>query len=320
MTRRQHRAYLQRKVDKLEASLADIDIELQRQAGVLQGMFAKYSVNSVDQLKRSIWQFDDIEKQIVREKEFYDGILDGHQQQELERRHQSLQESLVILKKDRKELSQYIADDAELDRLAQVISQFEERLRDLERERAALRQQLETAEGGAELLASYSERREGLRQKTSSLQRLVAVLNLTANCIKEARQNVLVSTLEVLNVRTSDILNRLTGGRYSKVRFDKSSMRFEVFSDEKDSWIDPDAGLSVGTVEQIYLAARLALADIISEDRNSMMILDDPFVNYDEKRLENAMKVIKDLSRNRQIFLLTSQNHYDSWADCTISL
>jgi uncharacterized protein YhaN len=131
---------------------------------------------------------------------------------------------------------------------------------------------------------------------------------------------VLVSTLDVLNVRTSDILNKLTSGRYSKVRFEKSTMRFEVFSDDKAEWIYPEKGLSAGTVDQIYLAARLALADLVSEEHNSMMILDDPFANYDERRLENAMKVIKELSENHQILLLTSQNHYDKWADCTISL
>ena len=169
-------------------------------------------------------------------------------------------------------------------------------------------------------MASFRERKEGLDARINSLSHGLQVQRLTKDCIIEARQNVLVSTLEVLNVRTSDLLNKLTSGRYSRVRFDKSTFKFEVFSDERHDWIDPEQGLSSGTADQVYLAARLALADLISEDKNPVMILDDPFVNYDEKRLDNVMKVIKELSENHQILLLTSQSHYDKWADATIAL
>ncbi len=320
VVRNQHKNYLKDRTEKLEGKLSELDMGLQRGQALLKSLLAKYSSISVEELKRSIWQYDDVEKQVAREKELYESILEGQSLQELERRQQLLQDALDVINKDKKELAQYIIDEEELSRQFQVISQFEERLKDLERERTVLRQQLETAEGGAELLASYTERREAFRSRAEKLLRQLAILRLTANSINEARQNVLVSTLEVLNVRTSDILNKLTSGRYSRVRFDKSTMKFEVFSDQKGEWLYPEKGLSSGTVDQIYLAARLALAELVSEERNSVMILDDPFANYDEKRLENAMRVIKELSENHQILLLTSQDHYDKWADCTISL
>ena len=104
------------------------------------------------------------------------------------------------------------------------------------------------------------------------------------------------------------------------MRFDRSNLKFEVWSDDKGEWLYPEKWLSAGTMDQIYLAARLALADIVSEEKNSILILDDPFASYDEKRLENAMKVIRELSENHQILLLTSQDHYDKWADSTINL
>jgi len=73
-------------------------------------------------------------------------------------------------------------------------------------------------------------------------------------------------------------------------------------------------------VEQIYLAARLAISDLVSEEKNSILIFDDPFGNYDDKRLDNVMRVLKNLSADHQILLLTSQDHYDKWANNTISL
>jgi DNA repair exonuclease SbcCD ATPase subunit len=320
ISRKQHKGYLQERAEKLEGKLTEHDIELQKQNAALSVMLTKYSVHTPDELRRSLWQFDDIEKQIGREKELYEGLLEGRTQQELEKAFQALQNAMDYIRKQKKELSQYIIDDDEFGRQALVVSQFEERLKDLERERTVLLQQIETAEGGAELLASYTERRENLRLAAEKMLHDVAVLRLTSNCIDEARQNVLVSALEVLNNRTSDIVSHLTSGRYSRVRFDKSTMRFEIFCEERQKWVAPENGLSLGTSEQVYLAARLALAEVISDNKNSVMILDDPFTNYDEKRLESAMRVIKEISQNRQVLLLTSQNHYDQWADCTISL
>jgi DNA repair exonuclease SbcCD ATPase subunit len=319
-TRTKHRKYLKKRFEKLEEKLTELDGTLSAQNAQLKKYMAKYSAGSLDELKRSLWQHDDLEKQIAREKELYDSIVGDVAQQDLERRRDSLEEALEKLKRDKRDLSQHIIAESELARQGQVISQYEDRLRDLERERLVLRQQIETAEGGAELLASFVERRDHLRNEAEKLQHEAAILRLTKDCVNEARQDVLVSTLEVLNARTSDILHKLTSGRYSRVRFDKVTMKFEIFSDDCGQWVQPEAGLSAGTLDQVYLAARLALADIVSDQKNPPVILDDPFAGYDEKRLENAMRVVKELSANHQVLLLTSHGEYDRWADSTIAL
>jgi DNA repair exonuclease SbcCD ATPase subunit len=320
ISRKQHSKYLGERSAKLSAKLNNLSQDYQEQTIALNRLLVKYSSRSIDELKRSIWQFDDLEKQISRERQIYDSILGNRSFKELEARKESLEDLMAQNAKFRKESLQHTMDEGEIARQGQIVNQFEERKRDLEKERAVLVQQIETAEGGAELLAGYVERREQIRAKVEEMEREVKMIQLTAECINEARQNVLVSTLEVLNGKTSDILHRLTSGRYSKVRFDKSTMKFEILSDDKRRWLDPESGLSSGTVDQVYLAARLALAELIAEDKSSVMILDDPFTSYDQKRMENAMKVLKELSENHQILLLTSQDHYDKWADSMIAL
>jgi DNA repair exonuclease SbcCD ATPase subunit len=320
VSRNQHRKYLSERAAKLDTKFSTLNIELQTQTTALSDLLVKYSAASIDELKRSIWQFDDLEKEITRERENYESILSGQTMQDMENGKDRLEANIASITKAKKEMASFIIDESELGRQKQIISQFEDRLKDLERERIVLRQQFETAEGGAELLAGYIERRDQLNARAESLAREIAMLGLVGDCIIEARQNVLVSTLEVLNSRTSDILHKLTSGKYSKVRFDKSTMKFQIFSDERKQWLDPESGLSSGTVDQIYLAARLALAELIAEEKSSVMILDDPFAGYDQRRMENAMKVIKELSENHQILLLTSQDHYDKWADSTVAL
>ena len=74
-------------------------------------------------------------------------------------------------------------------------------------------------------------------------------------CIEKAREDIMISTLELLEKRTSEILKMITNGKYKQVRFDKTSLKFKVFSDEKNDWVEPHLELSQATVEQIYLTA-----------------------------------------------------------------
>jgi uncharacterized protein YhaN len=64
----------------------------------------------------------------------------------------------------------------------------------------------------------------------------------------------------------------------------------------------------------------LALVRIISEEKNPVIILDDPFVTFDEKRQRNALTVLKRFAERYQIFLLTCHDHYDGITDSVISL
>jgi uncharacterized protein YhaN len=55
-------------------------------------------------------------------------------------------------------------------------------------------------------------------------------------------------------------------------------------------------------------------------DRRPPLFLDDPFLTYDEVRQAAAMRLLRDLSRNRQIFLLTCRSDYHKYADHVIEL
>ncbi len=320
ISRRQHRTFLSKRYDKLAGKLDSLKGDIESRKNRLSEKLQQFSVSTVEELKRSLWGLEENEKRIEKETSYYNEILSGQTLADLQKQHSDLSQQLEAASKEKERLSQYMTDSADLERQKLVINEFEERVKDLERERVILLQQIETAEGGSELLASYLERSERTKNRMEVLKRELAILELTAQCIEEARYNVLVSKLDVLNKQTSKILDDLTSGRYSRVRFDRSNLKFEVWSDDKGEWLYPEKWLSAGTMDQIYLAARLALADIVSEEKNSILILDDPFASYDEKRLENAMKVIKELSANHQILLLTSQDHYDKWADSTINL
>lgn len=320
ISRRQHRAYLAKKHAKLQSKLTTLKGEVEIRQNTLKSKLASFGSTSVDDLKKNQWQYEIVEKELEGERVRYNEIVAGNSLDQLKERLGILEGQEKSISPDNDELARYLVSPADLERQRLVVSEIGDRIKDLEKERSGLIQQIELAEGGSELLASYQERRERLGGNDDNHEHEIKILELTVRCIEEARQNVLVSKLEILNNRASEILDGLTGGRYPKVRFDKSNLKFEVWSMDKSDWIDPERWLSTGTMDQIYLAARLALSDLVSGEKNSILILDDPFASYDEARLGNAMKVLKDLSDNHQILLMTSHDYYDKWADSVITL
>ena len=64
--------------------------------------------------------------------------------------------------------------------------------------------------------------------------------------------------------------------------------------------------LSGGTIDQLYFALRFEIINSMSDSRLPL-ILDDCFIQYDDIRLENILRFIKDKSKERQIILFTCQ-------------
>jgi len=248
----------------------------------------------------------------------YKNLLEGISEEELGVQIQNLDKKISeneMLLKD-----EVLLDPAELERMKLITAQIEEQYNTLASERKTLNRQIETAEGGAELLASYLERKEVIGITKEKLIEELAIISLTKECVYKARQNVMISTLELLEKRTSDILDMITKGKYKKVRFDKASLNFEVYSDKKKDWANPHLELSQETVEQIYLTARLALTEIIAGKVSPPIILDDPFNGFDMERRENTMELLKTMSKKHQVLLLTANDLYDKWADNVIQL
>ena len=62
---------------------------------------------------------------------------------------------------------------------------------------------------------------------------------------------------------------------------------------------------SRGTRDLFNLAARLGLVDALYERERPFILLDDPFTAFDDKKTEAALKLLKELSRDKQIIYFT---------------
>ena len=102
----------------------------------------------------------------------------------------------------------------------------------------------------------------------------------------------------------SGYMSAVTGGRYTDVLINRDFTAQTRLSDESVS--HSAEYLSAGTLDIMYLAVRLAVCELALPDGEPCpLILDDALVNLDEERLEQAMKLLGEISRERQVILFT---------------
>jgi uncharacterized protein YhaN len=191
-----------------------------------------------------------------------------------------------------------------------------ERVRDDE---AGARARVETNAVDAEQVAGHAERLAQWREELAALQRRARVYAATLEAIERAEQATMKTATRFLETRMVTDLERVTGGRYRRVRVDDKTLDIEVFAPEKGDWVDVTA-LSQGTLDLTYLAARLGLVRLVTGDRRPPLVFDDPFVTLDDARAARALLLLKEIAADFQVIYLTTSDRYDAAADAVVVL
>lgn len=103
--------------------------------------------------------------------------------------------------------------------------------------------------------------------------------------------------------KIGEILSILTDNEHDSIRLSKE---LDITLNESDGFHSAQA-YSGGTIDQIYLAFRLTIAKLISDEETLPVYLDEPFVQYDDSRLYKAFNYLCDYSKqNDSQIILTS--------------
>ncbi len=134
-------------------------------------------------------------------------------------------------------------------------------------------------------------------EELKELQRTIKALELAAQKMQEASEQMKGDFGSHLNEQASYIFEQITEGKYSRLQITEG-LGISVF--ENNRWVQANR-LSRGTQEQIYFALRMAALDLLYEEKLPV-ILDDAFVFYDEKRLKSTLKWLWEQPRQVIIF------------------
>jgi DNA repair exonuclease SbcCD ATPase subunit len=191
-----------------------------------------------------------------------------------------------------------------------------ERARDDE---ANARARVEANAVDAEQVAAQGERLAAWREQLVAAERRQRVYAATLEAIDRAEQATMKSATRYLETHMVSDLATVTGGRYRRVRVDDKTLDIEVFAPEKGDWV-PVSSLSQGTLDLVYLVARLGLVRLVTGDRRPPLVFDDPFVTLDDSRAGRALELLKGIAGDFQVIYLTTSTRYDDAADLVVVL
>jgi uncharacterized protein YhaN len=171
----------------------------------------------------------------------------------------------------------------------------------------------------AEQVAGQAERLAQWREQLAALQRRQRVLDTTLKAIDRAEQATMKTATRYLEAHMVRDLAAVTGGRYRRVRVDDRTLDIEVHAPEKGDWVHVSS-LSQGTLDLVYLVARLGLVRLVTGDRRPPLVFDDPFVTLDDDRAARAVELLKSIATDFQVIYLTTSERYDAVADLVVAL
>ena len=115
----------------------------------------------------------------------------------------------------------------------------------------------------------------------------ITAIELAQETLTELSSSIRDSFGLYLNKEASDLVGGITGGIYDSLSIDEN---LNVFLNTKRKLV-PIEQVSSGTMDQVYLALRLAAAKLLQGDGEPFpLIFDDSFTQYDEERLRTALK------------------------------
>ena len=165
-------------------------------------------------------------------------------------------------------------------------------------------------------LPSVPEAEERLAAAQLELNRVTSLddtLQRTIGYLEAAQQRVHRDVAPVLARTLSAWLPSITGGRYTDARVDPETLRVQVRG-ASGHWRLADR-LSIGTMEQVYLLLRVALAQhLATSDESCPLLLDDVTVQADGVRTLEILDLLLRLSQERQVIVFAQEPAVADWA------
>jgi uncharacterized protein YhaN len=129
-----------------------------------------------------------------------------------------------------------------------------------------------------------------------------------ANILREADRRFREEHQPDLLRRAGSYLAHLTGGRYDRLVVDEteSGHLFHLVGPGLPAPVRLSSPMSTGTLEQAYLALRLAIVDHLDRGGERLpLFVDEVFVNWDAERRRRGIDMLAGISAKRQVFVFT---------------
>lgn len=142
-----------------------------------------------------------------------------------------------------------------------------------------------------------------VQRRIEALEDTYAALELAQNSLEQATQQLQRRFAPRIVKAAQENFARLTGGRYDRLTLSQD-LSVQAGAGEEPV-LRSTQWRSEGTVDQLYLALRLAVSKELTAD--APLVLDDALVRFDDTRHGYAMELLRQQAQQRQILLFSCQ-------------
>lgn len=248
------------------------------------------------------------EAKVETEEQFYELGNKAEKKIKLLDRLKDIQKQLqyAILKEDEWESYLQIHDvDDYMSQNIEEMKALSAHLRKLQEKHASIKYEIQILEEGgvySELLHQFKQQKYELDESAKEW----AVYCLAQSILSRTIEKYKHVHLPRMLAKAEEYLIFLTEGNYHRIHMQKSGTGFLI--ERRDHTLFEANELSQATTEQIYVAIRLALATTLYEKYRFPIIIDDSFVNFDARRTQRVMELLKTI-KNNQILFFTCHTH-----------
>ena len=169
-----------------------------------------------------------------------------------------------------------------------------ETLLDLRQQKLRAQEQAGEAPELRDSLAGWQAQREADKERAALLDDTMAFLS-------QARDDLALAYMGPIRESFTGLMGRMTGEAKEKILVTPElEVKLERNGESRDL-----ACFSAGQTDLVMLCMRLSLVDALFREAKPFVILDDPFINLDDKHTEEALRLLRDLAQDRQIIYLT---------------
>lgn len=260
----------------------------------LADLLSRNGLESIDSFKAALDKkinYDSLLKDKKNKLELYERILGNTTLEELKSRLEEIEGDIAV--------------EVDVDEIMEELEGLEEEYNELTNEYSRIEVRLDTLNSYISELVDIEEKIEIVKNDIELMEKKIKAINVAKEVIQKISADIHNQFAPRINKDVSQLISNITDGRYTNVRIDEN---FGITVENPQSKeIVPLDSLSGGTMDQMHFALRYSLISSIKDERLPL-ILDDCFIQYDDKRLENILKYLDNVSKDIQILLFTCQN------------
>ena len=192
------------------------------------------------------------------------------------------------------------------------LEELDERVEELKTMNTELKTSIKTTTSLVESPEDIREKLDTIEENKLNLEKRIVEHEIAAKFLGLAETQVQQKFTPSIEKNSKPLLKEITNQRYSDLKIEEDTMDVKVKVPETKDYVDVSF-LSQGTRDQLYFALRTVMSDLLGGNINIPLILDDPFHNFDQPRLNKTIETIKQISKSKQIILISHRPYHQEF-------